>query len=83
MKRKRLCSDSDSSDSEVEPVLDDDSELDADDADTECMFCNGLYSSDTQGEQWIRCMKCYKWSHEDCANSDKKKNYICDFCLDT
>ena len=63
-------------------MLDDDSDIDADDADTECIFCGNLYSADTQGEQWIRCMMCYKWSHEDCANSDKKKTYICDFCLD-
>ena len=81
LKRTKYSSD-DSSDSKCELVSDDDSDMEADDEDTECIFCNGLFSKDAQGEQWIRCIKCFKWSHEECANSDKRKKYVCDFCLD-
>ncbi|KAG5864782.1 hypothetical protein JTB14_011552 [Gonioctena quinquepunctata] len=75
-KGNNYCIDDDSSDSGSEPVLADDSDMDVDDEDTECMFRHGLYSEDIQGEQWIRCMKCFKWSHEECANSDKEKKYL-------
>ena len=82
-RRGRLESD-ESSDSGDDPVLDDDSDMDADeeDMDTECMFCGILFSENEHGEKWIRCMKCFRWSHELCANSHKKKTYVCDFCLE-
>lgn len=79
--KKHILVEDSSSDSDDEPVFDDDSDMDASDADVECMFCNGLFSEDVRGEQWIRCRKCCRWVHEDCANSDKKKEYICDICL--
>lgn len=54
-------------------MLDDDLNMDDEDEDTKCMSCNSLYSEDTKGGEWIRCMKFLKWSHEECVNSDKKK----------
>lgn len=64
------------SDSGNEPVLNDDSVIDVDYESTECMFCKGLYSEDAKGEQWMRCKKYLKWSHEECYKLDKKKNYL-------
>ncbi|XP_072380823.1 uncharacterized protein [Diabrotica undecimpunctata] len=83
-KKKIESSSSDTSHPGDDLILDDDSDMDVDDedGDTECMFCDSLYSEDTHGEKWIRCIKCFKWCHEMCANADKKKTYICDFCQD-
>lgn len=65
-------------------VLDDVSDMDCDigEEEAECMFCSGLLSEDTSGEQWIQCSECFRWAHADCANIDKEDTYICDFCLD-
>lgn len=78
--------DSESSESDINMELDDDSDMDCssennDDKDAECMFCLRLFSEDTKGEQWIKCCQCFKWGHEECSNSDKKKMFVCDFCL--
>ncbi|CAH1967566.1 unnamed protein product [Acanthoscelides obtectus] len=51
------------------------------DNDAEWMFCLGLLSEDTSGEKWIRCYQYLKWSDEACSNSDKNKNFVCDFYL--
>lgn len=85
-RRKAEESDSESSESDINFELDDDSDMNCssennDDGDVECMFCLELFSKDREGEEWIRCCKCYKWGHEKCANSFKTKMFICDFCL--
>ena len=56
--------------------------LDNDD-DAECIYCAGHFSDDKNGEKWIQCTKCYRWGHEECANSKYKKNYICYFCIES
>ncbi|KAI8761706.1 tigger transposable element-derived protein 6 [Biomphalaria glabrata] len=41
-----------------------------DDNDTPCIYCNGLFSEDTHGEQWIQCVACSKWAHTECAGAE-------------
>lgn len=36
------------------------SDMDASDRrDSGCMFCDGLFSEETNGEEWIKCQGCY------------------------
>lgn len=74
------------SDDEEEMHFDTDSEPDAvigqeapDSEDAECMFCNSLFSQDTRGETWIKCLMCGLWAHSDCAGAEFD-TWICDFC---
>lgn len=50
-----------------------------DEDDAVCLFCEGLFSEDTMGELWVKCLMCGMWAHNDCAGSEKDI-YICDFC---
>lgn len=70
---------SESSESDVNVELDDDFDMNCsskniDDKNAECMFCLRLFSMDRKGEKWIRYCKCFRWEHEECSNSNKKKN---------
>ncbi|CAG9833616.1 unnamed protein product [Diabrotica balteata] len=73
-----------SSEEDEEFILDDESGMKCNigEEEAECMFCTGLFSEDTSGEQWILCTKCFKWAYTSCTNVDKKDTYICDFRLD-
>nr|CAH7753507.1 unnamed protein product [Callosobruchus chinensis] len=62
-------------------LLDTEDDMDSDDVDTECFYCNNLFSEDHAGSKWIRCVKCQRWCHEECA-SVEKDIFICDLCLD-
>lgn len=45
-----------------------------------CLYCGERYG-DTDTEQWIRCMKCQQWMHEDCTdNQTGEDNFVCDIC---
>nr|CAD7194938.1 unnamed protein product [Timema douglasi] len=65
---------SSSSDSEDEDIiynddLADDCHLFSDEEnDAECLYCTGLYSEDHNGEDWVRCTACFRWSHTNCAD---------------
>ncbi|KAK0070665.1 hypothetical protein PV326_002227, partial [Microctonus aethiopoides] len=48
-------------------------------ADAECMFCQWLFSEDTQGELWIQCLMCKLWAHNDCSGP-AFDSWICDCC---
>ncbi|KAJ8935948.1 hypothetical protein NQ314_012570 [Rhamnusium bicolor] len=50
-----------------------------DDGDVSCLFCDGLFSSDTRGEIWVQCLMCDMWAHNDCAGAEKDE-YVCDYC---
>ncbi|XP_063216887.1 uncharacterized protein LOC134527855 isoform X1 [Bacillus rossius redtenbacheri] len=50
-----------------------------DSGDAECIFCQGMFSQDSRGEVWVRCLSCSLWAHNDCAGAEKM-DYICDFC---
>lgn len=47
--------------------------------DAVCMFCERLYSQDTNREEWIQCLSCECWAHSECTSSEKDI-YICDYC---
>ena len=50
-----------------------------DDEDAVCLLCNGKYSEDGRGEEWIKCLMSAMWAYVDCGGP-KKTDYICDFC---
>ncbi|KAJ4430465.1 hypothetical protein ANN_22681 [Periplaneta americana] len=79
--KRRLPFVTDTSDSEDDVVQleDSDEDMSEDEEDAECLFCAGRFSEDNEGEDWIRCCKCFKWSHTLCAGSDDKI-FICDLC---
>ncbi|KAF5295304.1 hypothetical protein FQA39_LY13169 [Lamprigera yunnana] len=66
---QKKCSSSSASDNDIEDTDDD---VDENEEDAECLYCNGLFSQDTRGDKWIRCSLCFRWCHEECAESDKK-----------
>lgn len=48
--------------------------------DANCIYCNELYS-ESDGEDWICCQKCDKWSHVLCAGVSKHQmKFICGVC---
>ena len=49
-------------------------------ADCECMMCGEFYANSRPGEQWIQCMTCSAWCHEDCSSGETSGGFICDFC---
>lgn len=80
--KRRLPFVTDTSEFEDDVVQLEDSDEDlSEDEDAECLFCAGRFSEDNEGEDWIRCCKCFKWSHRPtlCAGSDDKI-FICDLC---
>ncbi|XP_023011872.2 uncharacterized protein [Leptinotarsa decemlineata] len=46
-----------------------------------CLYCDSLFSDDTQGEQWVQCSSCEQWAHEECAGVDSV-HFLCEFCSD-
>lgn len=52
------------------------------DSDTNCLYCNDLYSRSTEG--WVACGFCYKWAHNSCAGVDSEDDetpHICKNCV--
>ncbi|KAJ8710642.1 hypothetical protein PYW08_009157 [Mythimna loreyi] len=49
------------------------------DEDAECFFCNGKYSEDKGGEEWVQCLMCELWVHGACGGYESGV-YICDYC---
>ncbi|XP_025192175.1 uncharacterized protein LOC112592366 [Melanaphis sacchari] len=50
----------------------------SDDEDAYCLVCCESYSSSRANEKWVSCVKCKKWSHEDCKTGEDR--YICHHC---
>lgn len=75
-------SDESSDDSDIDYGDSDDDPMSDEEQDAECIFCAGLFSDDHEGEDWIRCSKCFKWAHTLCANVGKRscKDYKCEKC---
>lgn len=42
-------------------------EVDTNDADKECIFCNEPYKRDSSGETWIKGIQYAKWAHDLCG----------------
>lgn len=78
-RRLPFVTDPSDSDNDIVQLEDSDEDLSEDEEDAECLFCAGRFSEDNEGEDWIRCCKCFKWSHTLCAGSDDKV-FICDLC---
>ena len=49
------------------------------DEDAQCFFCNGKYSEDKRGEEWVKCLICEMWVHGDCSGYESGI-YRCDYC---
>ncbi|KAL1514397.1 hypothetical protein ABEB36_003658 [Hypothenemus hampei] len=79
-KKVQMSSSSSSEDVEVQ-LIDTDDDMDKEEEDAECLYCNNFFSEDSNGEKWIRCKKCFRWSHEECAGIDKKDTFVCEICL--
>ena len=43
---------------------------------TICPGCNGHFSS----SDWIQCINCGNWWHEDCTSYEGINDFVCDFC---
>ena len=56
-----------------------DSEVEEDD-DCACIVCLSKFSASKQGEKWIQCCDCKRWSHEECVDIGKNPIYICHNC---
>lgn len=44
-----------------------------------CLFCSEKYFS-PPAEDWIMCIMCQKWAHENCTGGSTSTGYICDLC---
>ena len=45
-----------------------------------CILCSEPYK-DPLEKDWIKCLKCKKWCHENCSDYNRKGQFVCDFCL--
>lgn len=72
--RKKLCL-GDDTDEDVEFEANDD------DDDVPCLYCNDLFSHSKPKETWLKCIKCGKWAHSECAGVSKRsKMFTCELC---
>lgn len=77
--------DSDNENGEIFIPADEDEEVEEfgtrpENEDAKCIYCEGLFSEDTNGELWVCCLICHiMWSHKACADTERGE-YICDFC---
>jgi len=68
-RKRRVCRDSPPSnspsdaDSELAVPLDNAS-TEEDEQDADCAYCTSRFSEDHNGEDWIRCAKCFRWAHK-------------------
>ncbi|KAJ8892375.1 hypothetical protein PR048_004955 [Dryococelus australis] len=45
----------------------------------EYVFCQGKFSEDTHGDEWVQCTMCELCVHTDCSGAETLL-YVCDFC---
>ncbi|CAH0563124.1 unnamed protein product [Brassicogethes aeneus] len=64
------------SDEEYEAKEDSDNDIDDEINENECAGCLEDYNSTTRSDDWICCVLCSRWMHENCT---KHKN-MCDLC---
>ena len=53
--------------------------VDAEDA--QRPMCDGLWSQSLPGEDWIECLECEQWFHEECCSSATPVSVTCDLCV--
>lgn len=55
--------------------------LQDDEEDCPCIYCNDLFSLSKPGEDWLHCLNCSHWAHASCADVPRKtKRFICELC---
>lgn len=58
-----------------------DEQCDSDGSDTDCLYCNELYSCSKDCEGWIKCSGCSRWAHEACAGCEEEDDrFVCEYC---
>ena len=83
-RKKRVCRDpapSDTpSDSDTDLVVffTDDSTEEDDEQDPDYLYCTSRFSEDHNGEEWIRCAKCFRWAQPLCAGMEE--DFVCEPC---
>jgi formylmethanofuran dehydrogenase subunit E len=50
------------------------------DKDAVCPSCGESYSSTTKISDWLQCIKCKQWWHEECTDDLDETEFICDRC---
>ena len=56
-------------------------DIDDDEADVACLYCNDIFSRSKTREMWISCQSCGSWCHSECAGVEKRiKQFICELC---
>ena len=71
-----VCRDTTPSDSDTDrtvPFAVDSAEEEEQDAD--CVLCTGRFSEDHNVEEWIRCVKYFRWAHTLCVVMEE--DFIC------
>jgi hypothetical protein len=57
---------------------------DDDQEDSECLYCNSLFSQSKKGEGWVSCSLCKRWAYEECAGCNEDIDiFLCDLCTYT
>lgn len=64
------------SDEDFESKEDSDSDINEEFNENECIGCLEDYNSTTRSDDWIRCINCNRWMHENCTKFENK----CDSC---
>jgi hypothetical protein len=65
-RKRRVCRDPtptdtpSNSDTDLAVLFVDDSKEEDEEQDADCVFCTGRFSEDHNGEDWIRCAKCFR-----------------------
>jgi len=44
--------------------------------DADCVFCTGRFSDYHNGEEWVQCVKYFKWAHVLCAGMEE--DFVCE-----
>jgi len=59
------------SDTDLDVLFTDDSTEEDDEQNADYLFCTGRFSEDHNGEEWIRCAKCFRLAHLLCAGVEE------------
>lgn len=54
-------------------------ESDSEDENCVCIYCLEKYTTSKPGSEWIRCLRCKKWAHEECITGNKQL-FVCINC---
>jgi hypothetical protein len=66
------------SDTDIAVPFIDDSTEENKEQDADCVFCTGRYFEDHSEEDYMRCMKCFRWAQKLCGGMDE--DFVCETC---